>query len=69
MGKETGYLIGTDSAGVADIVTSTLWTTMADRFSVIAITLDETAPHVASMSRRLHNKPALAQLNKASIRE
>ncbi|WP_177185068.1 hypothetical protein [Sphingobium sp. YR768] len=31
--KDTGYLIGTDSAGVADIVTSTLWTTMAERFS------------------------------------
>ncbi|MCI4592488.1 glutathione S-transferase [Sphingobium sp. BYY-5] len=69
LGKETGYLLGTDRAGVADIVTSTLWTTMADRFSVVAITLDEAAPHVASMSRRLQNEPALAQLNKASIRE
>jgi glutathione S-transferase len=69
LGKETGYLFGTNSVGVADIVTSTLGTTMADRFFVIAITMDEVAPRIASVSRRLQNEPALAQLNKASVRE
>ncbi|MEJ7925759.1 hypothetical protein WG908_03195 [Sphingobium sp. AN641] len=68
LGKETGYLIVTDSTDVADIAIST-WTTMADRFSTIANTLVEAAPHIASMSRRLQSKPALARLNKASIKE
>lgn len=47
--KETGYPIGTDSTGEAEIVILTLWTTMADRFFIIVNTLDEAAPHVASM--------------------
>lgn len=67
--KEAGYVLGTASVGVAEIVTSTSGTTMADRFSVVAITLDEVAPRVASMSRQLQNEPALAHLNKSSVRE
>lgn len=57
LGKKTGYLVGTDSAGVADILTSTLWTIMADRFSVIANPFDQGAPHVASIAKILpwHN--------------
>lgn len=64
---DAGYLLGTESAGVADIVTSTLWSTMADRFPAIGRMLDETAPRTAGLTRRLQAVPSLVALKKASV--
>ena len=63
---DAGFLLGGAHAGVADIVTSTLWCTVSDRFPVIARMLDEHAPAVAGLSRRLAATPALANLAKVS---
>ncbi len=64
-----GFLLGTDEPGVADIVTSILWMTMSDRFPGIAALLDETAPHVAALSRRLQALPPLAKLKAAAFEQ
>ena len=63
---DAGFLLGGEHAGVADIVTSTLWCTVADRFPSIARMLDAQAPAVAGLSRRLVATPALANLAKVS---
>lgn len=58
----SGFLLGGDAPGVADVVTATLWTTMADRFRTIDAMLEDTAPMTAALSRRIANLPALAKL-------
>ena len=58
---EAGHLLG-GKAGVADIVTATLWGTVAERFPTIGALLDERAPAVAGLTRRLMAAPALANL-------
>lgn len=58
----SGFLLGGDAPGVADVVSATLWSTMADRFEAIAKILEETAPMTAALTRRLYELPALAQL-------
>ena len=63
---DEGFLLGTDKASVADIVTSTLWSTMTGRFPVIATMLEETAPRTAALSRRLQDVPSLKALKKES---
>lgn len=65
--NDTGYLLGTKEPGVADIVTSTLWATMSDRFSAIGDMLEETAPRTAALARRLREHPSLKALNKKSL--
>lgn len=64
-----GFLLGTKEPSVADIVTSTLWTTMSDRFPAIEALLDETAPNVAALSRRMQALPSLAKLNEAAFEQ
>ena len=63
---DAGFLLGGARAGVADIVTATLWSTVSDRFPAIARMLDAEAPAVAGLSRRLAATPALANLAKVS---
>jgi glutathione S-transferase len=58
----SGFLLGGDAPGVADVVTATLWTTMADRFPAIDAILTEAAPLTAALSRRVAALPALAAL-------
>ena len=57
----TGFLLG-EGPAVADIVTATLWSTMADRFPKIEALLEEAAPLTAALSRRVSALPALAKL-------
>ena len=59
---DAGFLLGGEAPGVADVVTATLWTTMADRFARIEVILEETAPMTAALSRRVANLPPLAKL-------
>jgi len=58
----SGFLLGGDAAGIADVVTATLWSTMADRFRKIEAMLEEAAPLTAALTRRVADLPALAKL-------
>src|ERR1039458_5873097 len=49
---DSGFLLGGEVPGIADVVTATLWSTMADRFPEIGTILDETAP-MRSEKRRV----------------
>jgi glutathione S-transferase len=59
---EAGYLLGGPRTGVADIVTATLWGTLAEKFPTIGKLLDEKAPASAGLTKRLCAQPALANL-------
>ncbi|MEP9377802.1 glutathione S-transferase [Aquabacter sp. CN5-332] len=67
--EDSGYLLGTAEAGVADIVTSTLWSTMADRFPPIRAMLDATAPRTAALTRRMQAIPSLTALQERSFEQ
>lgn len=62
LAAESGFLLGGDAPGIADVVTATLWSTMTDRFPAIATLLDEAAPMTAALTRRVAALPQLAQL-------
>jgi glutathione S-transferase len=66
LSAERGFLLGGTRAGVADIVTATLWGTAGDRLPAIARLLEREAPAVAGLSRRLAAEPALANLARVS---
>ena len=55
-------MLGGETPGIADIVTATLWSTMADRFPSIAAILEDTAPATAGLTRRVAHLPPLAKL-------
>ena len=59
---ESGFLLGGDLPGIADVVTATLWSTMADRFPGIGTILDENAPMTAELTRRVAGLPMLVKL-------
>lgn len=59
---DEGFLLGSDAPGVADVVSATLWSTMAERFPAIGRLLDDTAPGVAGLTRRVAALPALVDL-------
>jgi glutathione S-transferase len=58
----SGFLLGSETPGIADIVTATLWSTMTGRFRAIALIFDETAPLTAGLTRRIAHLPPLARL-------
>jgi glutathione S-transferase len=58
----SGFLLGGEAPGVADVVTATLWSTMADRFGTIEAILQEAAPMTAALTRRISDLPPLAKL-------
>lgn len=60
--SDSGFLLGGEQAGIADVVTATLWSTMVDRFPVIGAILEESAPKVAALTRRVASLPSLAKL-------
>lgn len=66
---ESGFLLGTEAAGIADIVTSILWSTMSDRFPVIARLVAETAPRTHGLSQRMQSVPSLARLKKQAFED
>jgi glutathione S-transferase len=59
---DSGFLLGGEKPGIADIVTATLWSTMADRFGKIEAILEGSAPMTAALTRRVANLPPLAKL-------
>jgi glutathione S-transferase len=62
LNSDAGFLLGSDAPGIADVVTATLWATMAERFSEIASIFDESAPLTSGLVRRVSDLPALARL-------
>lgn len=59
---DEGFLLGGDAPGLADVVTATLWSTLADRFAAIEAILRETAPLTFALTRRVSALPSLAAL-------
>ncbi len=59
---DAGFLLGGKSPGIADVVSATLWSTMADRFPPIAAMLQDAAPMTAGLTRRVAALPPLAAL-------
>ena len=60
--RDTGFLLGGEAPGLADIVTATLWSTLADRFRTLETLLEEAAPLTAALARRVSALPPLARL-------
>ena len=59
---DSGFLLGGEAPGLADVVTATLWSTLADRFHEVGSLLDEAAPLTAGLARRVGGLPPLARL-------
>ena len=66
---DSGFLLGGKAPGIADVVTATLWSTLADRFEKIEAILEEAAPKTAALSRRVSSLPPLAELAAKAQRE
>ena len=62
LSPDAGYLLGTPQAGVADIVTATLWGTMTEKFPTIGHLLDAKAPATAGLTRRVRTEPSMVNL-------
>jgi glutathione S-transferase len=62
LGPDSGFLLGGNAPGIADVVTATLWSTMCDRFQAIAAILQDAAPMTAALTRRVAALPPLAKL-------
>jgi glutathione S-transferase len=60
--KGSGFLLGGETPAIADIVTATLWSTMADRFETIGSILQDTAPMTAALTRRVCDLPPFVSL-------
>ena len=60
--EPSGFLLGGEAAGVADVVTAVLWSTMTERFPAIAEVFEEAAPLTAALTRRVSALPPLAKL-------
>ena len=58
----SGFLLGGDEPGVADVVTAILWGTMTDRFGRIETILKKSAPMTAALTRRVAALPPLKKL-------
>ncbi len=59
---DSGFLLGGKAPGVADVVTATLWSTMAERFPRIEAILEDAAPMTAALTKRVSALPPLAKL-------
>jgi glutathione S-transferase len=58
----SGFLLGSEAAGVADIITATLWSTLTERFEAIAALFETAAPHTAALTQRIAAVPPLKAL-------
>jgi glutathione S-transferase len=59
---DSGFLLGGDAPGIADVVTAILWGTMTDRFGKMETILKKTAPMTAALTRRVAALPPLKNL-------
>ncbi len=66
---DSGFLLGSQAPGVADIVTATLWWTLGERFPKIGDLLRDEAPSIAGLTRRIMaTKPMLALIDDTNRR-
>ena len=59
---DSGFLLGGRMPDLADIVTATLWSTLASRFGRTQAMLETTAPMTAALTRRVADLTSLAKL-------
>ena len=59
---DSGFLLGGDKPGIADVVTATLWDTMTDRFKKLDTILKKSAPMTAALTKRVSDLPPLKKL-------
>jgi glutathione S-transferase len=64
-----GHLLGGPRASVADIVTATLWGTLAEKFPAIGRIFRKRAPATAGLTERLSRLPSLSNLRARSAEE
>jgi glutathione S-transferase len=62
LSADAGFLLGGESPGIADVVTATLWSTLAERFPTIEPIFQDAAPLTAGLTRRVVALPPLARL-------
>jgi glutathione S-transferase len=62
LGRESGHILGTEGPGLADLVTTILWFTMADKLPRIEDCLQRAAPRVAALSHRVAALPAIVDM-------
>lgn len=62
LAADSGFLLGGEAPGIADVVTATLWATMGERFGKTEAMLEENAPMTAALVKRVSALPALARL-------
>jgi glutathione S-transferase len=67
--QSAGFLLGGDKPGIADIVTATLWSTMAESFPKIGKILQKAAPMTHALVQRVAELPELAELAAKSAKE
>ena len=58
----SGFLLGGDAPGLADVVTTTLWSTMTERLPTLGAMLQAAAPLTAALTRRMEELQPLAAL-------
>jgi len=59
---DSGFLLGGDKPGIADVVTATLWDTMTDRFKKLDTILKKSAPMTTALTQRICDLPPLKKL-------
>jgi glutathione S-transferase len=59
---DSGFVLGGKAPGVADVITATLWSTMAERFPKIEALLEDAAPMTAALTRRVAALPPLKKV-------
>lgn len=59
---KTGYVLGTDSPSLADLVVYVLWGVMTSKLPTLRPVLETTAPRIAALSDRISGLPEQEQL-------
>ncbi len=62
MTEGSGYMLGTDTPGIADFTAHVLWGVMTDKFPTLRPMLDAAAPSIAGLCDRLGALPEQAKL-------
>ncbi len=67
--SESGYLLGTDAPGLADLVAYTLWGVMTSKLPALREVLDSSAPSIAGLSDRIGELSEQVALSERSASE
>ena len=66
MTPQAGFLLGTETPGLADLVTATLWGTMMAKLPPLRPVLEANAPTIAGLSERIGTRPEQVDLRRRS---